>query len=811
MKKNLPGRGLTAAVACVFGLTGAGVVAQESQAPASTDSSLETIVVTAQKRKEDVKEIPLSVSAISGEALKDNQIVDFTDLSRNIPNVSFMSQAGPGLSTLEIRGVTSQAGSATVGVYLDDISLTTRNLYSQGVAEPRFFDINRVEVLRGPQGTLYGAGSMGGTIRFLSNQPDPSGYSSTASAQISQTDHGGTNYEAHGVLNAPLSSTTAIRVGLQQGHDSGYIDQVNYLNSSQVIAKGINSSNWTVEKLALRSKIDNDWSITPSVFAQQFRTSDIDAAYLNIPQSQVGNGQAYNNGIVPTNAGPALGLYQTSKTVREPGDDHLTVLNLTANGDLHFGDLTAVLSNYKRHFTRTQDGTAVNSNFLACNLQTNCFGSTSVLPANAATNLSTGLLQKLNDLPSAVYLDNNINSTSFEVRISSKDYEAGKNPFTWIAGTYFAHTKTDVTDNEPVFGINAAFLAAYPGNNPPAITDPNYFGGAFTNDFPGDSSYYSARHYDDRQEALFGELTTHFSESLRMVTGLRWVTAKEDFHREGAWYFSGFSTLTSATPIASNSVAFTPRFALDWDIDPTTTVYTNIAKGVRVGGANRPIPAQFQPSTFVSSFGPDSLWSYELGSKSRLLDKSLTLNLAAYHIDWKNIQQDVPTPTGGFDFETNTGRATVNGIEVDSAYRLTRSLTISASGNWTRAVYAEDVAALSLSSGQAIQGVPKYSFHVGAEDHFRVTSEFNGVARLNGNWTGTSHGTWFTDNPDYLRPQYFTCDISGGLLTGRWEFGAFIKNLNNNHTVLQQMPIQFLSEAVYLRPRTIGLNVTGEF
>jgi iron complex outermembrane recepter protein len=793
------GVGLAPALVCTF----AGeAVAQQF---AASETAFETIVVTAQKRKEDVKEVPLSVSAISGEALQDNQIVDFTDLSRIVPNLSFMSQAGPGLSTLEIRGVTSQAGSATVGLYLDDVSLTTRNLYSQGVAEPKFFDISRVEVLRGPQGTLYGAGSEGGTIRFVSNLPDPAAFSSNALAQVSHTQHGGFNYLGQGVVNVPLTSSTAVRVGLQAGHDSGYIDQLSP-TTLRVVQNGINGANWTVERLTLMSKIDSDWSITPSVFAQQYRSNDIDAAYLFLPSYQVGNGQTGNNG-------PPLGLFQTSKIVREPGDDHLTVLSLTANGDLHFGDLTTIVSNYKRNFVRVQDGTFVNSNFIACQLQISCGGSTGVSPGNAAFNASSGLINTVNGLPSAVDLQNTINSTSAEMRLASKDYQAGQVPLTWIAGLYYARTKTDVTDYEPVFGINAAFQGAY--GNTTAIGDPTVLGGAYPNDFPSDSSYYSARHYYDRQKAVFGELTTHlFNDSLRLITGLRWTGATETFNREGAWYFSGFAAITPIPQITSDSAAFTPRFAVDWDIDPTTTAYVNVAKGYRVGGANRPIPQQFLTlGGFVepASFRPDSLWSYELGTKSRLLDRRLSFNTAVYWIEWSNIQQDVTGVPGGYDFETNLGRASSKGIEVEAAYRITHGLTALLGGNWTRAVFTQSVAALQETSGEWIQGVPKYMAHVGLEDHFPVSPDLNGVVRVNGNWTGSSYGTWYVTNPDFHRPQYFTSDLSAGLLYGRFEVNAFIKNLNNNHTVIQQMPIQFLSEAVYLRPRTIGIWITGQF
>ena len=779
-----------------------GAPAQEAAAPEADNSTLETVVVTSQKRREDVKEIPLSISAISGEQLQDNQIVDFTDLSRNIPNVSYMSQAGAGLSTLEIRGVTSLAGSATVGLYLDDVLLTTRNLYSMGMAEPKFFDLQRVEVLRGPQGTLYGAGSMGGTMRFLSNQPDPSGFSGTAQAQLSQTEHGGTNYEAQAVLNVPLAQNLAVRVGIEEGRDSGYIDQVSP-TTRQVIDKGINGNDWSVEKLGVQWRLNSDWKITPAVFAQQYRSADIDGAYLNVPSYQVGNGQT---GLV----GPALPLYETSKIEREPGDDRLTVSSLTVNGDLHFADMTLVYSNYKRRFDRIQDGTYVNSNYLAYEL------STFTTSNPALQNTIDNLVYTANGLPSVVYLDNTIYTNAVELRFASKDYAPGGNPFTWVGGAYLAHTQTDVNDNEPVFGITQAFQAAGIPLNSYSSPLPGSFPGAF-GPYPygsdPDNSYFSARHYDDQQYSLFGELTTHFGQSVRMVTGLRWIDASEKFSRTGAYYFTDLPGENTAN-LSTSSAAFTPRFALDWDVDADDTVYANIAKGFRAGGANRPIPPVFQAlGGYVEpqTFGSDSLWSYEVGSKSRLMDKRITLGLAAYLINWSNIQQDFSGLPGGFDYETNAGKARVTGIELDSAYRVTRGLTVTAAGNVTRAVFTESVAEIGLASGEYVQGVPKYSLHLGAQDRFPINEDWIGVARLNGNWTGSSSGTWVTTNPDYVRPQYFTCDISGGVSVGHWEFGAFVKNLNDNHTALQQMEIQDLNEAVYMRPRTIGLSVTGTF
>jgi len=774
----------------LFGSTS--VFAQTESAPPADRSVLETVIVTSQKRLEDVRKVPISITAIGGESLKENQIFDLTDLTRNVPNVSFSSQGGAGLSTIEIRGISSQAGSATVGLYLDDVSLTTRNLYSQGTAEPRFFDIERVEVLRGPQGTLYGAGSLGGTLRFISKAPDLRHRSTEVRAEVSSTDHGGINTLGQAVLNLPLSQdAAALRIGVQAGHDSGYIDQVDP-KTLGVISKGINSSDWTVLKAALKVKLSPDWSLTPALFYQHTKTADVDAAYLN-----VGGYQQYNAGV-------PLALFQTSKIVREPGKDTLTVPSLLVNGDLGFADFTGLVNGYERRFDRTQDGTNVNSSYIGGSLIAN--------PTVASI---------VTYLPSAVYLNNKISQTSMELRLASKDVTPGGLPITWVAGFYGAQTKTDVVDNEPVFGINNAFT-----KNGVSINDPtqwNASAGYFTNAFLNDNSYYSARHYNAKQDSVFGEVTYHARPDLRLIAGLRYLRSSEDFHREGDLYFAGGPTATHLNSTANKA---TPRVALNWDVSADTTLYANVAEGFRLGGANRPIPLTIQGNVddlaklglkaAPDSFGPDSLWSYELGSKSRLLDNRVTLNLAVYHINWKNIQQDIYLPTAGFDFETNVGRATSDGFEFELKARVTPDFTLNAGGGFNHAVFAEDVpdlgadsnGVLNVRKGDHIAGVPEYSFKLGGEYQFRI-GDLDSVVRLNVQRTGKSNGTVVRSDPDHNRPGYTTVDAAWGLTLGRWDLTLNVKNLTNNHTALQHPNIQSTSEAFYLRPRTIGLSLSG--
>ncbi len=800
MSRKVVIAGVASGLACLVPLTALAQAAAAAVAPAPAASASATapevtrVIITAQKRKEDIRDVPVSVSVVTAEQLGASQIGNVEDLTRNIPNISFTSQGGAGLGTYEIRGVSSQAGSATVSLYLDDVSLTTRNLYSTGTAEPRFFDLDHVEVLRGPQGTLYGASSLGGTIKFISKQPDLKSFSGSAAVSVSGTQSGGINWQAEGIVNVPLvKNSAALRIGVQKGHQSGYIDQVDPATLG-VIAKNINSADWNVVKLALKADLGNTWSITPALFAQQVNTDDIDAAYLAVGDYQPPPAQ--------TNA--PLGRFQTSKIVREPGRDRLTVPSVTLTGDVPLGSFTGVLSGYQRRFNRVQDGTSINSVYIG----------------SVTTDPDLGAI--VGALPSAVQLRNKIDQTSLELRLASKDYDpAGRNPFTWIGGVFVSDAVTQVVDNEPIFGITQAFANA--GQD---VNDPQYLADTFPGAFAGDSSYYSARHYHDKQSSVFGELTYHITPKLAGTVGLRYLYATQHFTREGDFYYAGGP---SSAVIDSSAKATTPSFKLNWTVDPSTSLYGNVSKGFRLGGANRPVPdTALVESDLISlglpgkppaSFGSDSLWSYEVGSKSVLWNGALMFNVAAFYLDWKNLQQDVTLPNAGFDFETNTGKAHSFGLEVEMRGRVSNNLTLIGSAGLTHATFSEDVAALgsddsgvpNVRKGDMIQGVPKGSANLGFDYHWAVSDAVGAFVRGNGQWTASSHGSLFRGDNDYQRSSYFTADASAGFNFEKWEFTAFVKNATNTRTAIQHPSVQNVSEAYYLRPRTIGVTGTYDF
>jgi len=219
-----------------------------------------------------------------------------------------------------------------------------------------------------------------------------------------------------------------------------------------------------------------------------------------------------------------------------------------------------------------------------------------------------------------------------------------------------------------------------------------------------------------------------------------------------------------------------------------------------------------------ASFAPDSLWNYEVGSKSELWDRRVAFNLAAFYIDWKNLQQDIILPNAGFDFETNTGNAHSIGLEAELRARLTPQFTVQAVFGLTHAVFSEDVPAfgsvdgvLNVRKGDEIQGVPRGNATLGADYHWAVNDTVGAFVRGSVQWVGQSHGSLFRGDNDYIRPGYFTADASAGANWERWEVMFFVKNLADNHTIIQHPSIQNVSEAYYLRPRTTGVTVNYSF
>jgi iron complex outermembrane receptor protein len=772
---------------CAIGLAApayAQAPATASLASPPPSTKIEEITVTSQKRSENVRKVPLSVTVLSGKQLRAAHIQNFADLTRSVPNLSFSSQAGEGLSNLEMRGVSSSAGTATVALYLDDVSLTTRNLPTEGASEPRFLDISRVEVLRGPQSTLYGASALGGTLRYISNPPVMDQFSGNVFSELSGTYHGSVNWDEQGVLNIPLvENQLVLRLAGETGSDSGYINNINPATGS-VIKANINSTDFNVARGTL-VWTPTDWlTITPSAFFQRFDQRDSDAEYLGLPN------------------------YQTPKLVAEPGRDNLIVPSLTANADLGFANLIAVTGNYERQFTRTLDSSIYdNLAVYLCNPMDTAIECTDNA-GNPIYGAPDGLFNALNNRPSQTFYSNTVRQWSEEVRLVSKPYVPGESalPLTWIAGLYYSDEHTTSTDTEYVKGANQLF-----NQYGVSTSDPNVLYGTFPGAIgPNGEVFQGVTSYDTAQYAVFGEGTYYPLPNLRLTAGARYQFARDG---EGTFqnYFYDYGDPGLVTSV-SHFYTFLPKFAVSYDITPDDTIYANASKGFRLGSENRRITyvpgdanASGTPSYDLaqlglhenspSSFGPDKLWNFEIGDKGRLLGGRISYTADFFYILWSDIQTEVPLVTSGDEFQTNAGSATSYGAEFEIRGRITDDITAGLSGSIVNATLDHGVEVngnliQGTEPGEKVPGVPEFNFSADIRKNFIVSDTVSGFVAMAPSWVGDSHGDVINGNPDYKRPSYITLDASAGIDIGRWEFTVFGKNLTNNNKIIQRPDIQ---------------------
>lgn len=780
---------------------------------ASKQTGIQQVVVTATKRKEDVNKVAISMSVIGGDELTAQHITDYADVTRSIPNISFSGAGGggdagdgPGLSNIQIRGISSSAGSSTVGVYLDDVSMTQANQYSMGTPEPKFFDVDHVEVLRGPQGTLYGASSMGGTVKFITNQPNTKEDSADFYTEVSQTKGANTpNYNGNVVLNKPLiPGELAIRVGVQAEHIGGYVNQVDA--NANITNKGINWQDNGVAKIGFKWTPTKDLTILPSIITQKVKTGDTDVSYGNLIVG--GNVATDANG----NAIP-LQKFQTSKLVNETGSDALTVPSLTINYSTAIGDITSVTSYFKREFTRVQDGTFTNSWQMA----------NSYLAPDANGAL-TPLAQTIQGLPSAVTLANEVKQFSQELRLASKPYEKGGSPVTWLVGAYAANGFTTVKENDFVYGVNKAFSdanvdpTAYPG-----VWNTSAVGSAanVAEGFPQDNTFIGNYHYHDSQQSVFGEANYYFTPELHATLGLRYLRAQQTFASFQDLFYQGDTPTTNAASVSGSKT--TPKLAVIWEVSPTNSVFATAAEGFRLGGANSAVPWQLcgLPGPNPSGYKSDSLWSYELGDKARFLNNTVQLNTSLFYVKWKNIQQELELACS-FAYDTNVGSATSYGGEIELKVKPIPSLLLDAAGGYTHATLdnndGADAGVNGAVKGAWLAGVPNFNLALTATYSYDISDDYFGFVRGAAHFVGTSYGGFAVlpngnVNPDYNRPSYHTFDISTGVSWKEWEATLFIKNLANNNEVIQKPVEQAQAGGLVYRiaPRQIGLSLSAKF
>ncbi len=747
-------------------------------AGAEPNQELSEIVVTAEKRESTVQSTPISITAVSGSDLQAHGLSDMTSLAQQVPGISFKT-AGPGQTEFEIRGLTSTGGeSPTVGFYLDDAVLTPAAMAQNGktVIDPSLFDLSRVEVLRGPQGTLYGAGSMGGTIKLVTNQPDPHAFATNVEVIGSDTTNGGGfNHTENAMVNIPLvQDMLALRLVGTDKYIDGWIDRkvlspfpVEVNNSTArgdvagaPVAQDFSHSNW--ERLQAGRA---------SVLFQPTDRLSVTAGFMHQQLSQ--------GGPNTIDSPPLNEAHYQPFDVSEPFEDRFNLYTLTAKYNFDAFQVVSASAYWDREQDQTQDISEAMQDYIG-----GFFGPPANWPFSSSETVTEGGGTFFGLGAGSITENDFTRQFSEELRLAS----TGDGPLQWLIGGYYSS-----------FGATSHVYSFYP-----VAAD------GFDADFGTTNLADNHRKVNIDQYAAFGEVSYLLSNHFKASLGARYY----EYNSNSVTSVSGVSANGTSNPLfgrARNS-GVTPKLDLAYIPNDGTTVYGTISKGFRPGGPNSPIPVPPCASDAPTQFGPDSVWNYELGEKLRLLDSRLSINGDIYYEDWTNVQQQV-APSCGFKFTANAGKARVYGSELELGAVLVPGVVLTQNVGYTHATNSTTLPAAGVVSGDRLLDVPEVTANTSLTYKRPLAAGMDLFARVTNSYVDTIQDITFTRN---TLPSYDLVGLRLGLETVRWSAALFADNLTNKMALLGDTGalsanISILNRISTNQPRTIGVDLGFKF
>lgn len=723
--------------------------------------TLEEITVTASKSgAAALQDIPATIQAITGDTLERIGAVEFSDFAVRVPGLQFQD-LGPGDKEYIIRGINS-SGPSTVGVYYDEAVITGSNAEDGGGrnADIRLYDLERIEVLKGPQGTLYGANSMSGTIRFITNKPVLDQVEGYVQGEVSDTHSGGTNFNLNGMVNFPIiQDKLALRAVGWINDNSGYIDAVR-IPSGPVY--DINTDNTEGMRTALRLQASDVLTIDASVTIQQTQSN---GSSRFTPPGVASFGSDNFPSI------PGGDLINTDIT-QSPWDENLQIYSLTATYDMEHGVITATTNWFNRNINFYFDSTAILISF----------------DVDDAANTLEPQKRRI---------------WSNEIRYAS-NYDG---PLNFVVGGYIQDEAAElevqvIHSNE--FGMpNGPFSSL---NEEDALTG------------SGDTYFGRVSTFDLSQKAIFGEVTYDITEQFSALVGMRYFDSSYKSSNRTTHPFAGFSDNFVRDTVFQNasSSKTTFKFNLSYKATDDLLVYATASQGFRVGGVNQPTISE--EVTVLPSYNPDTLWNYEIGLKSSFMDNRVNLNIAAYTMRWKDIQVQGRDISGAFTFLTNAGKASVDGVEVELTALVSEGLEFFAGMSYQNGRLTEDAPDLGDASrrplkGNPIPNIPKFQASSSLTYTRELSNGYNAVLHADLTYRGSSHTEF---NPaDSLRVKlnsFALVNLRASVEKDDWKLSVFAKNLFDNRAQIDaingtQDPLAFVTA----RPRTIGLSVKRSF
>ncbi|MEJ1960876.1 MAG: TonB-dependent receptor [Gammaproteobacteria bacterium] len=750
--------------------------AATGEGDASDRVQLEEVIVTAQKRQEESSKVPISLSVYDTAMMDRQGVRDFKDLVSITPGIEFSDDRGA-KKIVTIRGIYSQAGSATSGIYIDDVPVQVRigilNLI--GVGTPKIFDLDRVEILRGPQGTLFGAGAQGGAVRFITAQPSLTEFSGYSRADLSTTEGGALGYEAGLSLGGPIvDDKLGYRFSAWHRRDGGFIDHDSLL-PGVVVEKDANWTDTTVARGAITFAPVEAVRITPSFFYQRAKSND--SGFFDPSGSDAGKTDFVNRNPLLT-----------------PVDDKFYLSSLKVEADLGPVAFTSLTGYLHRNDEYALDYT---------NVVAQIFG----LPS--ARSIAEA---------APVPYSNDQTVFSQEMRLQSSDPNA---KLKWTVGGFYSALKQNIKEDIYSPALPAMTQEIW------GMTVPYAWGA----DMIGDYSFRATNVVKDSQLAGFAQADYRVLNKLTLVAGVRVARQHSSFTYNGAGPINGG---TVATAGGQDESAVTPKFGLNYQLNDENLLYASAAKGNRMGGANTPLQAtpsctaqlhEIGVTSTPSAYDSDNLWSYEVGSKNRLFDNRVAIEASAFYIDWNNIQQSIYVPACLSSFVANVGKAEVKGFELLLNTRLTANLHVGLNVGYTDAKVAETTGVPGTNVIYAFKGdqldlfhspwllatTVEYAFKVnGYDSYVRVDDQYR--PRNPGPFTSIDHPDSSTFSALFVpNPAQNTLNFRAGIGINGLEGSFYVNNVLNDHPYLYDLSAlgvggSALGSTFTMRPRTIGTN-----
>jgi iron complex outermembrane receptor protein len=766
----------------------------------------EEMVVTARKREETVQDVPMSVSAPSEQKLRDVGAETIEDVSANVAGFS-VQNLGPGQSQVAMRGVSAgqivrdQPGvKEQVGVYLDESSISM-SLFTPDID---LFDLSRIEILRGPQGTLFGSGSLSGTVRYITNQPKLGISEQIGELTLSSITDGGVGGSAKAALNVPIGDKAAMRVAAYYTKYGGFIDAV---QPDLTVDDNVNGGHRAGARVGFLFKPNDKLTVTPRLLYQEV---DMDG------WNRIDAFNILANPFTTTRPKVTLGDRRQFTQIGEPFTDEFLLGDLNLSYDISDAlTLTSVTSYTDRDVLVVRDATALTASIT---------GGSFPAPASVYT------------IDAPLYDATQAKGLTQELRLSGE-----RGPVQWVAGVFYTDSERDYQQNLQVFGFEEGCKGL-----PPKCGGLSNVGTAGTKLANKDELYKSDLHYDYTQKAIFGEATWKVTDRFDLTGGLRFY----DFEESRTQVFDGIFSDPNDSVGTVSADGFAPRVIASFKLSENTRLNGQIAKGFRLGGINDPLNRPLCTAADLATFDgrqnweDETLWNYEVGSKSSIAGGRGTFNASLFRADIEDLQATVTAGSCSSRVVFNVPKARATGAEIEFEIAPNDSFDFAISATKVNSELRSTLTAsggvvAGIEEGNRLPTVPEFQMAAAATFHWQMTSmagyltgayqhvgsrftqigdQAAGFGTVNLNSFGTTGiggpftQSTFTFDPEL--PAYDIVNLRLGFLRGNYDTALFINNITDETAFLaldQERGTRARVGYLTNQPRTIGVSTRITF